>query len=175
MLGTHWSIGGSASTPTAIEINAAVDEARQKADEAAARHERLHAQLQDARAESAARRADVESALDALHRSGTAPSRPSLLVALAQGLGRAGRLGESLHIVEEALELSDRSEERMYQPELLRIKGELLLLRSERGAAAAAENHFRQALDWARQQGALSWELRAATSLALHTGTEWFP
>jgi predicted ATPase len=33
-------------------------------------------------------------------------------------------------------------------------------------AAAAAEDHFRQALDWARRQGALSWELRAATSLA---------
>jgi predicted ATPase len=32
--------------------------------------------------------------------------------------------------------------------------------------AAAAEDHFRQALDWARRQGTLSWELRAATSLA---------
>jgi predicted ATPase len=30
----------------------------------------------------------------------------------------------------------------------------------------AAEDHFRQALDWARRQGALSWELRCATSLA---------
>jgi predicted ATPase len=30
----------------------------------------------------------------------------------------------------------------------------------------AAENDFRQALDCARRQGALSWELRAATSLA---------
>ena len=34
------------------------------------------------------------------------------------------------------------------------------------GVAAAAEDHFRQALDWACRQGALSWELRAATSLA---------
>jgi predicted ATPase len=34
------------------------------------------------------------------------------------------------------------------------------------GAAATAEDHFRQALDWARRQGALSWELRAAMSLA---------
>ena len=33
-------------------------------------------------------------------------------------------------------------------------------------AAMEAEGHFRQALDWARRQGALSWELRAATSLA---------
>ena len=50
--------------------------------------------------------------------------------------------------------------------ELLRIKGELLLLQRGPGAVAAAEDHFRQALDWARRQGALSWELRAATSLA---------
>jgi predicted ATPase len=41
-----------------------------------------------------------------------------------------------------------------------------LLLQGAPGGAAAAEGHFRQALDWARRQGALSWELRAATSLA---------
>jgi predicted ATPase len=29
-----------------------------------------------------------------------------------------------------------------------------------------AEDYFRQALNWARRQGALSWKLRAATSLA---------
>ena len=34
------------------------------------------------------------------------------------------------------------------------------------GAAAAAEDHYQQALGWARRQRALSWELRAATSLA---------
>jgi predicted ATPase len=49
---------------------------------------------------------------------------------------------------------------------LLRVKGELLLLQGAPAAAAAAEDHFRQALGWARQQGALSWELRTATSLA---------
>jgi predicted ATPase len=39
-------------------------------------------------------------------------------------------------------------------------------LQGATGAAAAAEGLFRQALDWARRQGASSWELRAATSLA---------
>jgi predicted ATPase len=48
---------------------------------------------------------------------------------------------------------------------LLRVKSELLLLQGTPGAATA-EDHFRQALDWAHRQGALSWELRAATSLA---------
>jgi predicted ATPase len=50
--------------------------------------------------------------------------------------------------------------------ELLRVKGGLVLLEGATDAAAIAEDHFRQALDWARRQGALSWELRAATSLA---------
>ena len=48
----------------------------------------------------------------------------------------------------------------------MRVKGELLLLQGAPGAAEAAEDHFRQALDWARRQGALSWELRTAMSLA---------
>jgi predicted ATPase len=50
--------------------------------------------------------------------------------------------------------------------ELLRIKGDLVLLQGAPGAAAGAEVHFRQALDCARLQGALSWEVRVATSLA---------
>ncbi|MGB9644662.1 MAG: hypothetical protein WA709_06325 [Stellaceae bacterium] len=33
-------------------------------------------------------------------------------------------------------------------------------------APAVAEKHFRDALDWAHREGALSWELRTATSLA---------
>src|SRR5271169_3332424 len=59
----------------------------------------------------------------------------------------------------------EHTEDRWLIADLLRSKGELLLLQGAPGAAAAAEDQFRQALDWARRQGALSWELRAATSL----------
>jgi hypothetical protein len=52
------------------------------------------------------------------------------------------------------------------RPELLRVRGELFLLQSSLAAAERAEDLFRQSLDAARRQGALSWELRAATSLA---------
>jgi predicted ATPase len=51
-------------------------------------------------------------------------------------------------------------------PELLRVKGELLLLQCAPESTATGEDLFRQALDLVREQGALSWELRAATSLA---------
>jgi predicted ATPase/DNA-binding winged helix-turn-helix (wHTH) protein len=85
---------------------------------------------------------------------------------LAEALGRAGQIADGLAAVEEAILRSERTEERWLIAELLRIKGELLLLEGAPNAAAAAEDHFRRALDWARRQGALSWELRAATSLA---------
>jgi len=81
-------------------------------------------------------------------------------------LGRAGQYADGLAAIEEAIACSERTEEHWAMGELVRVKGELLLLQGGPGAAAAAEDHFRQALDWARRQGALSWELRAATSLA---------
>ncbi len=85
---------------------------------------------------------------------------------LAEGLGRAGQIAQGLDAIDEALARSERNEDRWCVAELLRIKGELLLLQGGSGAAAAAEDHYQQALGWARRQGALSWELRAATSLA---------
>jgi predicted ATPase len=85
---------------------------------------------------------------------------------MAEALGRAGQIADGLAAIEEAIEQSERTEERWLIAELLRTKGELLLLQDAPGAAAAAEGHFRQALDWARRQGALSWELRTASSLA---------
>jgi len=51
-------------------------------------------------------------------------------------------------------------------PELLRIRGELLLQAGGPSSAVAAGECFATALGWARKQQTLSWELRAATSLA---------
>ena len=72
---------------------------------------------------------------------------------------------EGLAVINEAIARCERTEERWSMAELLRVKGELLWLQGTPNAAAA-EEHFLQALDWARRQGALSWELRCATSLA---------
>jgi predicted ATPase/DNA-binding winged helix-turn-helix (wHTH) protein len=86
---------------------------------------------------------------------------------MAEALGAAGQIADGLAAVDQALAWSERTEERWPIAEFLRVKGELLLLQGTQDAVATAEGHFRQALDWARRQGALSWELRAATSLAL--------
>ena len=81
---------------------------------------------------------------------------------MAEALGQAGRFADGIATVERGL---DRSQRGWLAPELLRIKGELLLLQGTAGITEAMED-FRQALDEARRQEALSWELRAATSLA---------
>ena len=78
----------------------------------------------------------------------------------------AGQIAEGLAAAEQAIARAERTGIRWAFPESLRIKGELLLSQGATGAVIAAEDHFRQALDWARRQGALSLELRAATSLA---------
>jgi predicted ATPase len=85
---------------------------------------------------------------------------------LAEALGRAGQIADGLAAIEEAIVRSEATGERWATAELLRVKGELLLLQGAPGAASTAEDHFRQALDWAHRQGALSWELRAASRLA---------
>jgi tetratricopeptide (TPR) repeat protein len=87
-------------------------------------------------------------------------------IVAGEALGRTGQIGDGLVLVGEAIDHSERTEERWAFADLLRVKGELLLLQGAQNAAVVAEDHFRQALDWARRQGALSWELRAATSLA---------
>ena len=107
----------------------------------------------------------LRDALDELREGGSVPGYPALLALLARGLGLAGRAIEGLAVVDQALELSERHEERWCLPEVLRNKGELLLLESSVGAALAAEDYFRQALDWACRDATLSYELRAAISL----------
>jgi predicted ATPase len=82
---------------------------------------------------------------------------------MAEALGQAGRFADGIAAVERGL---DRSQGGWLAPELLRIKGELLLLQGTIGTSEAVEDAFRQALDKGRRQQALSWELRAAISLA---------
>jgi len=81
----------------------------------------------------------------------------------AEALGHAGWIGEGLALLEAGIE---QSETGWLTPELLRLKGELLLLQSTPAVVETVEDLFRQALDESRRQEALSWELRAATSLA---------
>ena len=70
---------------------------------------------------------------------------------------------EGLAAVSEALEFVERTDERWWEPEIYRLKGELLLKQSD---ADEAEASFQQAIDIARRQKSKLLELRATVSLA---------
>ena len=94
---------------------------------------------------------------------------PYYLALLAETYGRDGQATEGLAVVGEALAMSDKNEERFYEAELYRLKGELTLqsqTESLKQRRKDAEACFSQSLEAAQRQKAKSLELRAAISLA---------
>lgn len=90
---------------------------------------------------------------------------PYYLALLAEAYGKDGQTEEGLRVLAEALTASQKNGWRLWEAELYRLKGELLLAHSAE-QHAEAETCFQQALDIARRQQAKSLELRAAMSLA---------
>jgi predicted ATPase len=90
---------------------------------------------------------------------------PYFLGLLAALQLRHGEFAEGLDTVIASLELTGGIGSRLMDPELLRLKGEVLLARDP-GAKTDAEAAFYQALDIAQGQSTKSWELRAAMSMA---------
>jgi predicted ATPase/DNA-binding winged helix-turn-helix (wHTH) protein len=88
--------------------------------------------------------------------------------ALALALAETGRLDEAFVAIDGAMTADREGADGRgwYSPELLRIKGELLLQQAADQSAPAAEDCFNQAAQLAREQGALFWELRVALSVA---------
>jgi predicted ATPase len=97
--------------------------------------------------------------------------KPYWLGLVADAWSRRGQPSKGLEAVAEGLAEIDRCNERLWEAELLRLKGELLL-RKKPPEPKAAEAAFSRAIDVARRQQAKSWELRAATSLS-RLWAEW--
>lgn len=72
---------------------------------------------------------------------------------------------EARRCINEALTTIKTSKEKLFEPEVNRLAGEIALL-SAVPDVREAEAHFARSLAIAREQQAKSWELRAATSLA---------
>jgi predicted ATPase len=84
---------------------------------------------------------------------------------LASAHASLGRPEVGLDLLDEAIQTAEITNERFFEAELHRLRGEMLL---SLGKKAEAEAALRRALTIARQQQARWWELRAATSLAKH-------
>jgi class 3 adenylate cyclase/predicted ATPase len=89
------------------------------------------------------------------------------LAMLAEVHGRIGQAARGLKVADDALALAEKTDERWWEAEIHRVRGELLvLLGGDR--VAEAEEYFAKAIAVARSQFAKSLELRAATSMARH-------
>ena len=75
-----------------------------------------------------------------------------------------GRPGDGLSALTEALATADEQENRNYEAEMHRLKGELLLRQNDLNAAEA-QSCFERAIEIACKQSAKSLELRATMSL----------
>ncbi|HEY8306987.1 MAG TPA: chromosome segregation protein SMC [Lapillicoccus sp.] len=114
VFGPGWVRGGSAAAPSLIEIQAAVDEARDRVTEAAGRGERARFAMASLRTRVAEASDAVEGALDQLHdsdakMSAVAEKLGALGVAVRSARSEAERTERAIAAAEAALD-SDRTE-----------------------------------------------------------------
>ena len=124
----------------------------------------LKGELAVRRGEFAPAVALLRNAFDLCSENGWASRYSQFQTVLAEGLAGLGHVKQALSAVDAALARARRGGELIYAPEILRTKGELVLNDGTLGSAAA-EHCFLEAIDLARQQGALLWELRATLGL----------
>ena len=122
---------------------------------------------------------EIQEGLAAYEATGGKLWSPRFLGLYAVALGKAGRFEEGLAAVAKSLSIAEINGETYAMPELLRIKGELILKRhshdrihnlavigrTEIDPPVEAEACFAQAVAHSKQQQTRSWELRALTSM----------
>jgi class 3 adenylate cyclase len=119
--------------------------------------------------DAAAAIALVREALATLDAIGSLVNRAYFLSYYVEACLSAGELEEGLRAADEALSMCRESLGPMYEPELMRLKGALLVASGDEGMAL---EHFRAALAQSRLSGVRLLEVRAAASLALLLGKQ---
>ncbi len=109
--------------------------------------------------------AQMQEGLAASRATGERVNRPYFLTLLAEACRETGRLDDGLSALTEALAAADEHEIRHYEPEMHRLKGELLLKQDQLNTPEA-QRCLERAIEIARKQSAKSLELRATMSLA---------
>ena len=105
----------------------------------------------------------LRSGAAAYRATGTEMWVPHFLALLARACEIAGQIEEGLALLDNGLQIVERTGERWLAAELNRHKGQLLL---RQGHSDAAEKLYRKALSIAQEEETKLWELRAAVSLA---------
>jgi chromosome segregation protein len=166
VLDGDWAAGGSPSAPSAIEIQAAVDEAQQRAEDAASRHRRATQALLALREEAARQAAEVDAALRALNES------DARLAAVAEELAQLGEASRSAGAEAARLDEARRAAEQARDRDLAglsdleeRLRRAVAEPADDATAPVAARDALREAVAAAR-----AGELDAR--LAIRTGEE---
>jgi predicted ATPase len=105
----------------------------------------------------------LRSGLIAYSATGAELQMPYFVPLLARACEFAGQIEEAVTLLDDALQIVERTGERWLEAELYQQKGQLLL---RQGHSEAAEEFYHKALSIAEEQGAKLWELRVAASLA---------
>ncbi|WP_394830113.1 protein kinase [Pendulispora rubella] len=106
---------------------------------------------------------DLHAALSRRATMGATIGFTRYLPVLAQGQLQIGALDEAMLSIHRGMEIAERTGEHYCDPELLRLKGEILLAMAPSNAEQVA-HIFERGLEIARRQHARSWELRLACS-----------
>ncbi len=101
---------------------------------------------------------------DAVGAAGQEVFRPYYAGVLADICRAAGRVDDGFALVDKAIAIASSQDLQWCLAELHRIKGELMIARGE--PPAAVEPCFETAIAMARDQSAMTWQLRAMASLA---------
>ena len=107
---------------------------------------------------------ELVAGLEAYRATGAGLALPQYFGLLGEALGQAGRGFDGTELVNHALDLAERSNERCHEAELQRLKGEMAL--GQGLGFKVAEKQMLEAIETARAQHSKAWELRAAISLA---------
>jgi predicted ATPase len=90
----------------------------------------------------------------------------TLYALLSQELLAKRQLALAREIISKGLQIAERTSERFFEAELLRLKAGALVIKGEPGVSAEAQKLLEESLTVAQGQQARSLELRAAVSLA---------
>jgi predicted ATPase/DNA-binding winged helix-turn-helix (wHTH) protein len=107
----------------------------------------------------------LQNCLEKLHAARYERLTTRFNIMLARGLAASGRSVEGMTLLDEMIRLIEAKGDASYLPELLRLKGSILLA-MPKPRIEDAETCFMQSLELSRAHGSRAWELRTATDLA---------
>ncbi len=124
------------------------------------------------KAELAIRRGDalagvegLQACLQELHEARYELLTTTFNISLVQGLAATDRTAEAMTLIDETIHLVETNGDLLFMPELLRVKGGLLLS-TPNPDCNDTETYFMRSMELSRQQASPAWELRSAVDLA---------